>query len=969
MRILSFLGYSIASIARNRRRSIYAMVGIALSTALITGSLLAVDISASGLLKAAIGSTTTDFLCQDYTLSDSGFNRSACDAAIRSIEELDDIAKASFWVTLNDWSLENSQGDQYLSFQGGVYLAFADAGNGAFLKGNAVNGGWPSNGTVAISRAVADKLNVSLGDPVVVSQNFNDITVDPVTGTREYGLISLKLNFPVSQIWTQDKVAGEYASDRPDLLDPNIVYLNNRQGVEPVLFDISSYASVMNSTVTGFMEEYGRPPPRLNYLVWTDRNAVIDISNLAGSVKKLDFIQARLDLVGRDHGFFAGNSPLEYQLGALNRDLDSMKLLFIELSVPVAVLGIYLSVIGVDLGANARRREAGLLKARGASVRLVLVHLVLEAVILGALAAVLGLVAGVVMSGLLFGAAPSLGTPSTYVISFSSAPGFGWTASLLAIAFGIVLMLLSSYGSFSKMSGTQVRESMPHYSAAASRDEYSSMADVLLVFFSVLSIASVYLTANAANGHGWSWITRTLVGALLTWGIVLFPFMPFMLSFGVVRLLTRGWRKLYARFSWIVRPWTKELHYLVQKNLLRNPRRASNLGVLISLALACALFVSITMESTLANQRNQAMFDCGSDMRVEGDWLGASLSPGRNLDIGHLSELGSTKGVESYVPYTVLLILPFPYASGTDVRGAVIDSTAYEEIARPSAHNFVGDGSHDIRDLETNGTAMMGLRVMDAYYMAIGDTVMFEFLASHWEGGVLKTIERQFPLTVIGTMATLPGLSNTDVIIDDGTMAWLTSQDISAAPMTVSAFITISPGADPHAVESAAKSVFTEAGLQSQAYLVTDMIAALERENGFWAMQAFLYLEYVLSVAIMAVGVGLLIFVTVDDRERELACAQARGLSGSQMRRMLMGESLTLTLIGLVVGTSVGLTASYLFNTLPQSATQVPKTMEMTLVSAVMLLVSVSSLMFASLLATAQAGKIRLAEVLRIRGG
>jgi ABC-type antimicrobial peptide transport system permease subunit len=119
----------------------------------------------------------------------------------------------------------------------------------------------------------------------------------------------------------------------------------------------------------------------------------------------------------------------------------------------------------------------------------------------------------------------------------------------------------------------------------------------------------------------------------------------------------------------------------------------------------------------------------------------------------------------------------------------------------------------------------------------------------------------------------------------------------------------------------------------------------------------------------MSVGVGLLVFVSVEDRERELACTMARGLSGSQMRRMLMGESFTLMVLGLVVGVSVGLTASYLFNTMPTSATLVPKTMEFTVISWVMLLVSVASLILSSLLATARAGKVRLAEVLRIRGG
>jgi ABC-type lipoprotein release transport system permease subunit len=133
-------------------------------------------------------------------------------------------------------------------------------------------------------------------------------------------------------------------------------------------------------------------------------------------------------------------------------------------------------------------------------------------------------------------------------------------------------------------------------------------------------------------------------------------------------------------------------------------------------------------------------------------------------------------------------------------------------------------------------------------------------------------------------------------------------------------------------------------------------------------MKGFLYMEYALSIAIMFVGVSLLIFVSVGDREREFACIIARGSSSSQMRRILMGESITLMILGVVVGMSVGLLAAYLFNTLNPSSI-VPRTMEFAGVSWAMLLVSVASILVSSLLATTRAGKVRLAEVLRIRGG
>ena len=966
------------SVARNRRRSLYAIVGIALSTALIAGSLIAVDASSMGLLRSAVGSTTVDFIGQDYTFQYSGYNLTNSNASVNAIQNVSYIREASYWITSDEWTLENQEGREFLSYAGGTYLAFVSSKSHMLLEGNRIHGEVPNPGTVAISRSAADDLGIVVGDTIVCSLRGNTVVVDP-GGNRTYGLVFLNLTFPVSQIWTQDKVSGEYVADRPDLQDERVVYLNGNGGVEPVIFNLESYQAVMNSTVQDFILEYGHTirfasgiveMAELRYLIWTERGSVINIGDLGGSVDKLNFIQSRLDKVGDKYGFVMSDSPLEYQLGGLGQDLDSMKLLFVEMSLPVAALGVYLSVVGVDMGVNSRRREAGILKARGASDALVFVYLVLEAAILGALASLMGLASGVFVCRLLFSSVPSVSSAVGSTGSFSSSLMIGPTTVVLAIAFGIGLMFLSSYRSFRRVSGATVREAIHQYSPTAARDDYSPAADVVLIVFAVLSIVSALLTADAVQGHEWSWITKLVLGLFLAWGIVLFPFMPFFLSFSVVRILTRGWRRLYAKFSWFVRPWTKELHYLVEKNLLRNPRRASNLGVLISLALASGLFVSVTMESTMAVQHNQVMFDYGSDIRVEGQWYGSDMSPGRQLNISELASLKSIPGVRASLPYQILTVQPYPYTAGTQIRAAVIDCSEYADIVKLSDGYFAGGRSSMLADLGTNGTALVTTRVLATYYLEIGERLMLDFFYYHWDNGVLTRVDNKFPLTIIGAVTGLPGLSSADLVVDEGSMSWLTSQDISGAPFLANSFIALSKGADPQAVGALAKSVFVHAGLEPRISIAADGIAAIKQERGFGAMQGFLYMEYVLSVAIMSVGVGLLVFVSVEDRERELACTMARGLSGSQMRRMLMGESFTLMVLGLVVGVSVGLTASYLFNTMPtSSATLVPKTMEFTVISLAMLLVSVSSLILSSLLATARAGKVRLAEVLRIRGG
>ena len=968
MNALSFLRYALVSVVRNRRRSLFAMVGIALSTSLVAGSLIAIDTSASSMLHMAIGPTTVDFVGKDYMYTpDSGNDFSSNDQTVGMIKDVSGIREATYWLRSNGWSLRNSEGKEYISYLGESYLAFANPDSPLLLKANNIRGEMPDPGSVAIPKSVALGLGIGIGDEIVCSLEQIALHFDPGLQIRVYDMAYLNLTLPVSQIWTQDKSVAQYQEDRPDLQDEKVVYLNNIDGFEPVVLSLASYPTVMNSTALEFLSSTSSQP-ELSYLVWTDRDSVISIADIQGSIDRLESIQAELNEIGSLSGFYAGDSRLENQLRSLDSDLESMKYLFLELSLPVSALGVYLSVIGVDMGVNSRRREAGILKARGASNRLVMSYLVIEAGILGASASFIGLLLGVVGSRLLFGAVPSFSAGGTSSDSFWTVLNIGPMTIELAMLFGISLMFLSSFRSFSKISAASVRESIHHYSTLSAREDYSPDADIILISFSLLSVASIMITADAALRSGWSWLTELILGSVLMWGILLFPFMPFFLSFGVVRLLTRGSRKLYSRFAWFVRPWTKELHHLVRKNILRNPRRASNLGVLIALALASGLFVSVTMESTIAYQRNLVTYSTGSDMKVESHWYGSGVATDKLLNLSKLSDLNAIEGVRATSSNIVLNAQLPQSGTSADVWIAVINSTDYERAVNPSDRYFIGGGSGLLEELKTNGTALVSQHVLSSYYLVIGDILRVNISYSFWSQSILNEVSHEFLLTVIGAVKGMPGLSSADMYVDTHSMEMLFDQNIDGTAFYVDSIISLSRGTDPHVVGDAAASVFAAAGLDTEIYIAADLIARSEHDPGDGALRGYLYMEYALSVAIMFLGVSLLIFVSVGDRERELACIMARGSSSSQMRRILMGESVTLMILGVVVGSLVGLLAAYLFNTLNPSAL-VPRTMEFGGVSWAMLFVSVVSILISSLLATIRAGKVRLAEVLRIRGG
>lgn len=961
--MLPFLRYSIVSVLRNRRRSIFAMIGIALALSLMTGSFIAVDSSSYGILRAAIGGVEVDFVGQDYYWAnhvDSG----RIGSAIAGIESVKYVDRSCPFIYSQGYSMRNPiENTTYWGPWGGGGIAMMRHDDDWVLGRFHINGDMPDLGTVAIPASMASALGLGVGDDIlcqVMSSSW-----DYVNGTYTVlGTYYVNLTYTVSQIWTQERNDQDRYWYGGDLSTNNVIIMNQ---YDPVFFNIEDGQAIFDSVA----DIPGSNPvsSTLYYYIWIDRGEVITLADIPGSVNELNFIHGRLEMQGNSLGFSVSDSELVYSLQTLAPQLAVLKVLFLVLSLPVIALGIYLSLVGVDLGITARRREVGMLKSRGASNRQVFGSLMTESLVLGVFASMIGLAAGILVSRFLLGSALSFSSMSS-----SWSGEWQWTdlrisgnSIVLALFFGITLMFLSTYRPYKRISKTPVAETLHHYSSISTQTRYRPGVDFILLGLSVLSIASVLIGPNAMFDRGWSWITEIIVTVLVLVGIVMFPIMPFFMSVGVIRLLTRGSHKLYAKFTALVRPWTKELTYLVDKNIVRNPRRAANLGVIISLALAFGLFISVTMESSITYEKEVVHFDVGSDIKLSGySGYGPSEAPG--LNYSSLEQIDYLQGVD-HVAHFFFLSTFSSYFGGPNT--AVLNASEYLDSVDPSNAYFIGHGHGVMDDLEENGTCLLSEEYAKHRAIIEGDVLSFTLQLYRDQNGTYGYDFYTVRVSVIGFVKALPGLDNGEMFIDSGTLDFIPFRNLTAQGTTWGAFIKTSEGADPRDVADRATSVLAAEGVHANAEVLQDRLDELETDPTFGALADFLYMEYALAIVIMSVGVGLIVFVAVNDREHELACIMARGSSSSQMRKILMGESITLMSLGLIVGLSVGILTAYLFNTLygTESYSVVERHMVFTSVSWIVVIASVVSLLVASLLATVKAGRMKLAEVLRIRGG
>ena len=969
--IFAFTRYPLVHVLRRGKRSLYPLIGIVIALSLIAGSWIAVDSSGIGLMRAVTNEVPVDFIGSSTSIptGDSRDAMSEISSVVAAIESVENVVAAASFVSVSGSSYLNSSGGVYLG-EGGRNLS----GTAVFLSNSSRNildsfkivGDLPDSGTVAIPKDVADSLQLGIGDDITCSfAKVQYITIpDRTYGTITYTKATYtNITSVISSIWTQQgfENPNRYWFGDP-IMNKGESEIWMRLCTNPVVLNLGDYAPLgFNSSEFEFQDSIN-----WDYFVWIDHGEVIRPANVQASIDRLSYIQRQLTKETYSFHVIISDSELISPLKSFSSELQGRKPLFLALSLPVLALGVYLSMIGVDLGVTGRRREAGILKSRGAGNRQVFVSLIIEAFVLGAISGIAGLLLGVIVSRFMLGAGTAFeGGALTEVTDLLVSPA----TIILCILIGIALMLLSSYGPYKRVSKTEVAKALHEYSPATFQLDYWARTDITLLLISILSIVTVFLGIDWPARQGYSWVVELLVTSLFYVGLALFPVLPFMLSLSVVRLITRSSSRLYSKITWLVRPWTRDLHYLVNKNIVRNPRRASNLCLMISLALAFGLFISITMESTINYEREKVLFEVGTDIKLEASSTGPVSQPTARTP--ELDGLASLPGVEHAARYSQLDMLFEISWMLHQASSVAMNSTDYLETVKPSDFFFIGGGNELLEGLSDNGSVLLTEDFADNGDLMVGDIlpVVVRYETGPYDDADYFT--NRFDVVVAGLVKSLPGLQGIDAIIDLHSLSFIPDMDFEELCYREGAFIDIVVGSDPHEVAGEAVGLYEGVNLTCTSTILQDQYDAMNRDTNYESLVGFLRVEYALSIIIMTIGVGLLVFVTVHDREKELACIMARGSSGGQVRRILMGESISLMALGLVIGAGVGILTAYLFNALSgeELYTVVERTLVFTYASYSIVLSSIVALVLAALVATTRAGKIKLAEVLRIRGG
>ena len=391
-------------------------------------------------------------------------------------------------------------------------------------------------------------------------------------------------------------------------------------------------------------------------------------------------------------------------------------------SLPVIVVGAYLSRVGIEIELFERRREIGILKIRGAKswslTKLILIEALIYSVIGGTIGYLLG---------------ESLAYLSNFM--FFNIPYFildwGVWEFLGAMIFSALLFFIALATPWGKMKKEPIINLISHYSQSFKEAEYSKMKmdTALSILFWVYLITAIVLSRSVNLTGGFNILIIIAFIILFTFSFM-FPLILILLPLTMSRLLTMGTSRVYKVIASGVAKVFKTSGRLAEKSLERSPKRAAYLAFILAFVLTLSTFLAVTMDNS------EKMMELSMDLQAGGDV---------KVRIGYQQEVpwelfNDTSKVSSYVIIYRL--------NNTDLFA--LDMRKYIET--------IYDGSLFLKEGKLDGSGVVitsnyaktnRLKIGDTITVLVDNTpkvykieaIMYSFPGIQWVNGVIDTKE------------------------------------------------------------------------------------------------------------------------------------------------------------------------------------------------------------------------------------
>ena len=531
--------------------------------------------------------------------------------------------------------------------------------------------------------------------------------------------------------------------------------------------------------------------------------------------------------------------------------VETFLLVFAAIALLVATFSIYNTF---SITVAQRTRESALLRALGASRRQVLASTVLEAVLVGAVASILGLVLGI---GLSAGSQPLLGNVGVEMGSGSLMVERVTIVMCFVVGVGVTLVasVVPAFRASRVAPLAALRE------VAIDRSDTSRSRAIVGCVLTTAGVALALVATTAADAA----IAQAGIAALLvcTGAVVLGPVAA---------------RPVSAAFGGVIGRLRGITGFLAGRNAMRNPRRTANTASALMVGVGVVTLFTVVGASVSATTDDAVSRTFGGDLAVMATgFSGSGISPQL------VDDLTALPTVE--------------HAVGLGLGAALVDG---EEkvftVADP--HGLTGMLGLDVTDGSIGDLGMDGIAVAKASAAdegwELGTTVAVTFadgasesltVAALYDGGPGDTVGSiLMPTALWEAHAIQPTLTRVLVDLSEGVETEVGRQAVEVAAAAYGA---------PDVLD---RDAYTEAAAGDVDQLL-----------------AIVYGLLALAIVIALMGIANTLSLSVHERIREIGLLRAVGQTRRQLRTMIRWESVIVALFGTGTGLGLGTFLGWVF--------------------------------------------------------
>lgn len=916
--------YAWKLVARNKQRSFTFIFGLVLSIGLFSGILFFIDTMSRGMTEKALAPVTLDMVAHTVKADADTLAMVPKIASLRGVSFVESVVSADFATAIGTTSLSGSPS----SNSSGRMFAINPSYLSTFNLLKISQGNFQEKG-VMISESMAVARKLVLGDSLSFS----------FTGVK--GIFTL----PITGIVNMENASALFstATEAENSIVSDVAFVDYRWFKRTLLTDLTMLA-LNPATVTppgGVLldqqlhikiDRTQLPPDPVSAAIQADALRRSIERQYPGDLKVVDNI--------------SGN------LSSTKSDVLSAKILFIFLGLPGILLAAYLSVFVTELFADSRRREISLLRTRGARPGQITGIVALSNLYLSIFGSLTGIFLGLLLISL------TQKIPLGALLSEKGILVSGGFAFLIGIGLSFVAGFLPSLGALRR----EVLEDRKIVKRRAKVPFWKrSYLDFLFMGLSlgilVVTQLNGGLKPTGTEGQAVQLSFYIFLSPLFAWiGTTLFT----------IRIVTAYIENPRNGLPGLFKSLMGGVGEMSAQSMSRRSASIAPAVTVIALTLSFGISLLIFQQTYNAEKRLDSQYIVGSDIRVtpalntpqKADFAKALMVPGVASVTPVYRDTQALIGMEKNTVYGIDIESFQKTAYLPD--SFFVDGNSNRTLAalRDKTTDYApGKAKQVLQALEqTPNGVLISVEQAQKYNIQLGDPVRIKLYNRFTNE--YKSVEAQ----AVGFFVYFPTSSqDSDFILNSTFMTGAIGfSGVDNFLIRVDSPALIS------AVSEQLKNNFQN--LIPLRIQNTDTVIKVD-SSSLTSLNlgglAFMELLYTLLVA--TIGLAVFLYASVNERRREFGTMRAFGADLGHLRRILFSESMTITLISLLMGVIVGGILSELLVVLLSSLFTIPPQGVVIPGSRLGLLIALvlGGLLVSTILSARHLEKIKVVEALR----